>query len=445
MGVAKVTFIPHHANNHWPLALRHRTLAYISSFLILTKIVAISALALTPNTAELSTITESRMVQLTNEARTQAGLPELTVSSKLSQAAKLKGQDMLKNQYFAHISPSGVTPWFWMKKTGYSYEVAGENLAIDFLDAEDIVSAWLASPTHKANLLHKDYTETGIAVVSGEFQQGTSIIVVHMFGKPLGGEDIPATEATPMPTPAVAGIKETSPTPSATPTPTATLAPTPVSSPDTPQPRTPRIALLHEPSHSEDLVTFRVEGEKGDAIVLLIDNQERSITTLSDSDSQDISLPAKNLKSGTLMARVFTRNTAGLQSQISPSVSFVNPKTTPTLQYTLALSPAFDRQQIALIGTSPKEAWQLFPASSPITINAHTINALPAFTAHEQEAAKSFSGTIVHITRQFTSLILVTVALLLSLTVIIRIRIQHPALIMHASMVIFLAAILLLA
>jgi uncharacterized protein YkwD len=438
MGVAKVTFIPHHGNNHWPLALRHRTLAYVSSFLVLTKIVAISALALTPNTAALSTITESRMIQLTNDARIKNGLPALAVNSKLTQAAKLKGQDMLKNQYFAHISPTGVTPWFWMKKTGYSYQVAGENLAIDFLDGEDVVAAWLASPTHKANMLHTEYTETGIAVVSGEFQQGTSIIIVHMFGKPLAQEATSTvTVASLTPAPAVAGLKENAPTP--TPSPTTT----PVISPD--EPRTPRISLLHEPTDSEDSVTFRVEGDKGHALVLLIDNQERSITTLPDSGFQDISLPAKNLPTGTLMARVFTRSVQGVQSKVSPPLSFVNPEATPAASYTLALSPAFDRQQIALVGTSSSEAWQLFPTNVPLTINAHTINVTPSFTMHEQEAAKSFSSTIVHATRQFTSLILVVVALLLVLTIVVRIRVQHPALIMHASMVIFLAVTLLLA
>lgn len=440
MGVAKVTFIPHHGNNHWPLALRHRTLAYVSSFLVLTKIVAISALALAPSTAELSTITESRMVQLTNDARVKAGLPALAVNSKLAQAAKLKGQDMLKNQYFAHISPTGVTPWFWMQKTGYAYEVAGENLAIDFLDGEDVVTAWLNSPTHKANLLHEEYTQTGIAVVSGEFQQGTSIIVVHMFGKPLVAEEAapdPAT-ATPVPTPAVAGVKEIPPTPSPTP------SHTPIPTPDNPQPRTPRIALLHEPANAEDSVTFRVEGDSGDAIVLLIDSQERSITTLPESGSQEISIPAKNLRKGTLVARVFTRNVAGVQSSLSTPLSFVNPEAALPLQYTLALSPSFDRQQIALVGAS-SEGWQLFTATDPITINAHTINAMPSFAAHENQAAKSFSATIVHITRQFTSLILVVITALLALAIVIRIKVQHPAMIMHASLVVFLAAILLFA
>lgn len=435
MGVAKVTFIPHHGNNHWPLALRHRTLAYVSTFLILTKIVAISALALTPATAELSTITEGRMIQLTNEARSNAGLPGLVVNSALQQAAKQKGQDMLKNQYFAHISPSGITPWFWMQKTGYSYQVAGENLAIDFLDSEDVVAAWLNSPTHKANMLHKEYTQTGIAVASGAFQGGTSIIVVHMFGKPLVAEALledPIDEPSPEPTPAVAGVTQ--------PTPSHTVVP----APENPLPRTPRIALLHAPEHADDTVSFRVEGDKNHSVILLIENQQRLITTLPESGSQELSLPAKNLHKGTLIARVFTRSSAGIESKLSTPISFVNPENAP-LQYTLALNPAFDRQQIALVGASSSNEWQLFSLGSPITINSHTINAMPSFAAAEHEAATSFSSTIVHVTRQATSIILIAVAFLLTLAIVIRIRVQHPTLIMHASLVIFLAAVLLLA
>ena len=121
---------------------------------------------------------------------------------------------MLANQYFAHISPSGVTPWFWMKKSAYSYSVAGENLAIDFVDAEDVVTAWFNSPTHKANMLSKEYTETGVAVVSGSFQGGTSIIVVHMFGLPQNSAPAVA-QATPTPT---------KPNPSPTPVPTVAAA-----------------------------------------------------------------------------------------------------------------------------------------------------------------------------------------------------------------------------
>lgn len=428
MGVAKVTFIPHHKNNHWPLALRHRTLAYASSFLIVTKMVAIAALALTPHVAQLSTITDSRILQLTNAAREDAGLPPLRVDTALAQAAKLKGQDMLKNQYFAHISPSGVTPWFWMQKTKYTYSVAGENLAIDFLDAEDAVAAWIASPTHKANLMHKDYTQTGIAVVSGEFQGGTSIIIVHMFGKPISEEAVP--EEAPVETPE-------------TPAPT-TLPATPAPVPENIAPRTPRIALVHTPADENDSAIFRVEGDKQHAAILLIQNQQRSITTLPDSESQDITIPAKNLPPGTIVAKVFTRSVRGIESAASNPVSFTNPEPKPVeeVQHSFALSPAFDQQQISLVGAS-SEHWQLFSLNSPIAIDAQVVSALPAFATKVDDSGTSFAASIVHATRQTTSLILVTVACLLMLAVIIKIRHQHPALIMHASLVILLATVLL--
>ena len=80
---------------------------------------------------------------------------------KLMTAAQMKGEDMLAHDYFAHISPSGVTPWFWMAKTGYTYQVAGENLA--FAPTVDIaMSGLMNSPGHKANILKTDFTKLGI-------------------------------------------------------------------------------------------------------------------------------------------------------------------------------------------------------------------------------------------------------------------------------------------
>ncbi len=432
MSVAKTTFIPHHTNNHWPLALRHRTLVYVSSVLIAIKLLAIVAFALTPNIAKLSTITDGRMLQLTNQARTEVGLTPLTHNNALFQAAKQKGEDMLKHQYFAHISPSGVTPWFWMKQTGYTYQVAGENLAIDFLDSEDVVAAWLASPTHKANLLHKDYTETGIAVVSGEFQGGTSIIVVHMFGKPLGE----ATQASPAPE------EDTlAPPPVATPVPEPVVTPVPLPA----APRTPRITLVHSPSDEHDEAVFAVEGDKLHSVILLIGNQERFITTLPETGSLNISIASNQLPPGTLIAKAFTRNTNGVESEVSAAISFTNPKPSPApaREYTFALAPAFDQQQVALVGGSSSNVWQLLSLRAPITIDNQTVQIAPTFTLQENEAARSFAATIANVSRNTTLLVIIAITLLLLLAVVIRINIQHPALIMHTSIVIFLAGILL--
>ncbi len=187
MKLAAQFFIPHPGNDHRPWALRHPTLAILSVLLILTKVSAITVAALIPIPAQLSTITVDRIEQLTNNERQKSGLDALAVSPLLTAAAQQKGEDMLAHDYFAHISPAGVTPWYWMGKVGYTYTVAGENLAIDFTQAEDVFAAWLASPSHKANIMLPDYTEQGVAVVTGEFEGGTSTIVVHMFGHPAGG------------------------------------------------------------------------------------------------------------------------------------------------------------------------------------------------------------------------------------------------------------------
>ena len=129
-----------------------------------------------------SEITPAKILELTNQSRIQEGLPALSVSTELSKAAEAKAHDMLLYDYFAHTSPKGIDPWYWIKKSGYEYEYAGENLAMDFLSAEAVHRALINSATHRANILNSHYKEIGIAAVSGEFENRTTTIVVEMFG-----------------------------------------------------------------------------------------------------------------------------------------------------------------------------------------------------------------------------------------------------------------------
>jgi hypothetical protein len=130
-------------------------------------------------------ITPSKVIELTNRARAAKGLGTLSENAKLSQAASDKARDMIKNDYFAHTSPSGRDPWYWMKKEGYEYKAAGENLAINFTSAKEEQSAWMNSKTHRANILNADYKEIGVAVVEGKINGQNSIVTVQMFGTPL--------------------------------------------------------------------------------------------------------------------------------------------------------------------------------------------------------------------------------------------------------------------
>jgi hypothetical protein len=91
---------------------------------------------------------------------------------------------MAAKGYFSHVSPDGSTPWDWMAKVGYTYSYAGENLAVNFVDSDDVVSAWMASPEHRANILDANYTEMGYGIAQGEYQGKAATFVVQMFGAP---------------------------------------------------------------------------------------------------------------------------------------------------------------------------------------------------------------------------------------------------------------------
>ena len=99
-------------------------------------------------------------------------------------AAEAKAEDMLKNDYFAHTSPEGRTPWHWLKKAGYSYKYAGENLATNYTDAKDQEKAWMKSKTHRENILNKNYREAGIAIVDGKIDGQSSLVTVVFFLAP---------------------------------------------------------------------------------------------------------------------------------------------------------------------------------------------------------------------------------------------------------------------
>ena len=130
-------------------------------------------------------ITPAKMLSLTNQSREENGLVALIVNQKLTSAAEAKTDDMFEYQYFDHNSPSGVTPWDWIKVTGYDYRYAGENLAIDFVMAESAHKALMASDSHRENILNQNYTEIGISVKRDIFEGSESVIIVMEFGTPL--------------------------------------------------------------------------------------------------------------------------------------------------------------------------------------------------------------------------------------------------------------------
>lgn len=157
-----------------------------------------------PNNIFFADVTKTALIQLTNKERESLGLAPLNESPALDRAAFFKARDMLAKEYFAHQSPDGITPWYWFKQSNYPYKYAGENLAIGFIESEEVNNAWLESPAHKANIINAKYREIGIAVLRGNFQGNVTTLVVQMFGTKnasLKGKDSSKPAATLLKTP----------------------------------------------------------------------------------------------------------------------------------------------------------------------------------------------------------------------------------------------------
>lgn len=132
----------------------------------------------------LSAIYAAVLVNLTNQNRVAADVSELAVNPVLEKAAQMKADDMAAKSYFSHDTPDGKTPWYWLEQAGYKYSYAGENLAVNFQNSEDVETAWMNSRGHFLNIMNPKFTEIGIATSTGLYKGRVAVFVVQMFGAP---------------------------------------------------------------------------------------------------------------------------------------------------------------------------------------------------------------------------------------------------------------------
>jgi len=178
-------FIPHEGNEYKPHFVRERNLIGIGLLVVAIFGLAFSVKSLVIKNPDLiSAVIAGVLVDLTNTNRLSENLNPLEFSPVLTSAAQLKADDMATKSYFAHTSPDGKNPWYWFTLSNYRFLYAGENLAVNFVDSEDVVRAWMNSEGHKANILNAKFTEIGIAMASGIYNGRESIYVVQLFGKP---------------------------------------------------------------------------------------------------------------------------------------------------------------------------------------------------------------------------------------------------------------------
>ncbi len=178
-------FTPHETNNFRPKTLHFSALVfYIIIFLLLQTSFRIIKLSRPDILGFATDINVEKLLNLTNFQRAQVGLPPLKLNAELSAAAQAKANDMFSKGYWAHNAPDGTTPWVFVTHSGYSYLYAGENLAKDFANSEGVVNAWMASPSHKENMLKKEYEDVGFAVVNNRLDGEDTTLVVQFFGTP---------------------------------------------------------------------------------------------------------------------------------------------------------------------------------------------------------------------------------------------------------------------
>ena len=115
-------------------------------------------------TVNFSTGWSQEVIRLINVERQKQKLKPLKSDTPLTQIAIIKSQDMVNRSYFEHVSPYYGAPWDLATLFDYTYTSLGENIARNIPSPQAAVKAWMASPTHRDNIMKTNYTNTGVAV-----------------------------------------------------------------------------------------------------------------------------------------------------------------------------------------------------------------------------------------------------------------------------------------
>jgi uncharacterized YkwD family protein len=105
---------------------------------------------------------KKKVVQLVNAERQKAGLDALYIDSKISDVARVKSKDMADLNYFDHYSPTYGMANNMLLRFGITYSFWGENIAMGQDTPEIVVSEWMNSPSHRANILSSNFTFIGV-------------------------------------------------------------------------------------------------------------------------------------------------------------------------------------------------------------------------------------------------------------------------------------------
>lgn len=131
-------------------------------------------------------LTHSGVFNLTNTERRSHQLAIFNANKNLDLIASARLQDMFAKGYFEHVSPTGESASSVANTYGYEYIMIGENIALgNFENDQALVTAWMNSPGHRANILNEKFTELGVAVGKGTYHGKSTWIGVQIFARPL--------------------------------------------------------------------------------------------------------------------------------------------------------------------------------------------------------------------------------------------------------------------
>jgi len=100
------------------------------------------------------------VVNLVNQERAKAGLSAVTVDSKVQQAAQVRAAEQARS--FSHTRPNGTSCFTALKEAGVNYRGAGENIAYGQTTPQAVMTAWMNSSGHRANILNAKYSKIGV-------------------------------------------------------------------------------------------------------------------------------------------------------------------------------------------------------------------------------------------------------------------------------------------
>ncbi len=127
-------------------------------YVVITAAIPLSA-AMCPQPVELETI------DLINEQRLNAGLAPLAAELRLVEAAVLHSEDMAVNAFFDHIGSDGSTPWQRFARAGYPMIAGAENIAAGYGTPSAVVTGWMNSSGHRANILNRSVKHIGVGYI----------------------------------------------------------------------------------------------------------------------------------------------------------------------------------------------------------------------------------------------------------------------------------------